>query len=651
MSGRNPYHVLGLKKGATEVEIKEAYKVLAKKHHPDRNQNDPGALPRFIEIKEAYDALIDRKSSKAISAVEETAAEFTREAKRRQVPRIVLWGIAASFAIFSTSAVVWNFYLKDLDRHRGLAAISMGDPDHASVLLAPTLRAGGAEATAARTALAGAYLLRGDLPKADAALSGTDDPVLLAILGDVRIEPRELKPGAVAAAQQAAVAAWRAAWERAKTPGLDPARAAEAGARVFSGFLRIGDEAAAQRVVADAGRAFPSEPWTAWMQRFLALRAGGMERIDAHTPVERALSAAMRIAHAPSGLADAEADAELDEVLRDLDPLRAEIEAAIRAKNHSPFDFGYPYPYPEIVRPRGSDWRPTTTTEDTQNAMLLTTALAVRLRDSRTRMAAISAQLVVSDSESMRRRPVYSVFIGNAKGLLTLRATDQVDVAEGLFRVSNALLRDDSVSLAGLALVARAKERGNGPALEAERWRFAIAADPHRAEYRVALSRALRRMSKLPEAIAENRAAVKEDPAFGLGWLELGDSLLAANQTADGVRAWETAAKIPESAREANGSLGDWYYERRQYPAALAALKASTAAAQRERIRTPRVAQAWFRLACLYSLSHQQGPGIDALQHANASGMHDFAIYNREPALRWLLARVELKKVVAEGRP
>ena len=55
LSTRNPYSVLGISPGASEKEIKEAYKKLAMRHHPDRNPGDrEGAERRFKEVSEAY---------------------------------------------------------------------------------------------------------------------------------------------------------------------------------------------------------------------------------------------------------------------------------------------------------------------------------------------------------------------------------------------------------------------------------------------------------------------------------------------------------------------------------------------------------------------------------------------------------------------
>jgi len=53
------YKTLGVKKDATEKEIKSAYRRLAKKHHPDTNPDDPNAAARFKEINEAYEVLSD----------------------------------------------------------------------------------------------------------------------------------------------------------------------------------------------------------------------------------------------------------------------------------------------------------------------------------------------------------------------------------------------------------------------------------------------------------------------------------------------------------------------------------------------------------------------------------------------------------------
>ena len=54
------YQRLGLKRGASEAEIKKAYRSLAKQLHPDRNKDNPDAARRFGEITHAYDLLSDK---------------------------------------------------------------------------------------------------------------------------------------------------------------------------------------------------------------------------------------------------------------------------------------------------------------------------------------------------------------------------------------------------------------------------------------------------------------------------------------------------------------------------------------------------------------------------------------------------------------
>ena len=57
MAKRDFYEVLGVKKSATEKEIKSAYRKLAKKYHPDTNPGDKNAEQRFKEVTEAYNIL------------------------------------------------------------------------------------------------------------------------------------------------------------------------------------------------------------------------------------------------------------------------------------------------------------------------------------------------------------------------------------------------------------------------------------------------------------------------------------------------------------------------------------------------------------------------------------------------------------------
>jgi DnaJ-class molecular chaperone len=56
----DPYQTLGIAKGASEKEIKSAYRKLAKELHPDRNKDNPKASERFSDATRAYDLLSDK---------------------------------------------------------------------------------------------------------------------------------------------------------------------------------------------------------------------------------------------------------------------------------------------------------------------------------------------------------------------------------------------------------------------------------------------------------------------------------------------------------------------------------------------------------------------------------------------------------------
>jgi len=59
---RDYYEILGVPKSADESQIKQAYRALAKKHHPDMNREEPKAAEeKFKELSEAYEVLMDKK--------------------------------------------------------------------------------------------------------------------------------------------------------------------------------------------------------------------------------------------------------------------------------------------------------------------------------------------------------------------------------------------------------------------------------------------------------------------------------------------------------------------------------------------------------------------------------------------------------------
>jgi molecular chaperone DnaJ len=59
METKDLYKILGIDKGASQDDIRRAYRKLARKYHPDANREDPKAEERFKEVQHAYDVLSD----------------------------------------------------------------------------------------------------------------------------------------------------------------------------------------------------------------------------------------------------------------------------------------------------------------------------------------------------------------------------------------------------------------------------------------------------------------------------------------------------------------------------------------------------------------------------------------------------------------
>ncbi|MBL8165700.1 MAG: J domain-containing protein [Anaerolineae bacterium] len=64
MASKDYYKILGVKRDANEKEIKQAFRKLAKKYHPDTNPDNPNAETRFKELNEAYEVLSDAEKRK-----------------------------------------------------------------------------------------------------------------------------------------------------------------------------------------------------------------------------------------------------------------------------------------------------------------------------------------------------------------------------------------------------------------------------------------------------------------------------------------------------------------------------------------------------------------------------------------------------------
>ena len=63
MAKRDYYEVLGITKSASKEEIKKAYRKLALKYHPDKNNDSIESNKIFIKIKSAYENIMESKKN------------------------------------------------------------------------------------------------------------------------------------------------------------------------------------------------------------------------------------------------------------------------------------------------------------------------------------------------------------------------------------------------------------------------------------------------------------------------------------------------------------------------------------------------------------------------------------------------------------
>jgi len=75
---RDPYEVLGIQRGASEDEIKKAYRAKCKRWHPDLNPNDPTAEEHFKEVQAAYDAMDEKTVAREIKRLEKLMLECAK---------------------------------------------------------------------------------------------------------------------------------------------------------------------------------------------------------------------------------------------------------------------------------------------------------------------------------------------------------------------------------------------------------------------------------------------------------------------------------------------------------------------------------------------------------------------------------------------
>ena len=64
----DPYRVLGVSPGATDEEVKNAYRALAKQYHPDRNNGSPEAEKKMMEVNQAYAQVMEMRKNGTASS-------------------------------------------------------------------------------------------------------------------------------------------------------------------------------------------------------------------------------------------------------------------------------------------------------------------------------------------------------------------------------------------------------------------------------------------------------------------------------------------------------------------------------------------------------------------------------------------------------
>src|SRR6478735_2223419 len=79
---KEPYETLGVTRSATDKEIKDAFKKLARKFHPDLHPDDKGAEAKFKDISAANDLLKDKEKRRRFDAGEIDASGAERPQER-----------------------------------------------------------------------------------------------------------------------------------------------------------------------------------------------------------------------------------------------------------------------------------------------------------------------------------------------------------------------------------------------------------------------------------------------------------------------------------------------------------------------------------------------------------------------------------------
>ena len=93
----DPYKVLGISRDATDEQVKEAYREMAKKYHPDNYQGSPIAdlaNEKMKEVNEAYDQIMnERKNRKTVEVLHRVTAADIIQITVTQTPILLMFVI------------------------------------------------------------------------------------------------------------------------------------------------------------------------------------------------------------------------------------------------------------------------------------------------------------------------------------------------------------------------------------------------------------------------------------------------------------------------------------------------------------------------------------------------------------------------------
>lgn len=125
----NPYEILGIKEGASQAEIKKAYRQMVKKYHPDQYTDNPLkelATEKLAEVNKAYDILVKNPSSSNNSGYTNTSSSsstgenaYVYNEIRQLLQRRDTDGAEAKLNTITNKTAEWYFLMGICNFNRG----------------------------------------------------------------------------------------------------------------------------------------------------------------------------------------------------------------------------------------------------------------------------------------------------------------------------------------------------------------------------------------------------------------------------------------------------------------------------------------------------------------------------------------------------